>query len=100
MLYSIHLIGRELLYLYWARGKSRGQSPRDFPRAQAIFHRVSQLKSQYNYFQLPNGFAAADTKAVVTAAAANVHRAIAVQEKSSTRETLNLLTDADQYISF
>ena len=29
----------------WARGKSRGRSPRDFPRAQAIFHRISRLES-------------------------------------------------------
>ena len=28
-------------------------SPRDFPRAQAIFHRIPQLSSQYSHSQLP-----------------------------------------------
>ena len=33
--------------------------PRDFPRAQAIFHRISRLQSQYRHSQLPNnGFSA------------------------------------------
>ena len=40
----------------WARGKSRGQSPRDFPRdfprAQAIFHCISWLESQYRHSKL------------------------------------------------
>ena len=31
----------------WAQGKSRGQSTRDFPRAEAIFYRISRLQSQY-----------------------------------------------------
>ena len=29
-------------------------SPRDFLRAQAIFHRIPQLESQYSHSQLPN----------------------------------------------
>ena len=29
-------------------------SPRDFPRAQAIFHRIPRLESQYSHSQLPN----------------------------------------------
>ena len=53
-----------ILYLYcdkrrniwwniaWARGKSRGQSLGDFPRAQAIFHCISWLKSQYRHSNL------------------------------------------------
>ena len=28
--------------------------PQDFPRAQAIFHRISRLESQYRHSQLPN----------------------------------------------
>ena len=28
-------------------------SPRDFPRAQAIFHRIPRLSSQYSHSQLP-----------------------------------------------
>ena len=36
----------------WAWGKSRGWSPRDFPRALAIFHRISRLESQYRHSQL------------------------------------------------
>ena len=30
----------------WARGKSQGRSLRNFPRAQAIFHRLFQLESK------------------------------------------------------
>ena len=53
-----------ILYLYcderrdiqwniaWDRGKSQVQSPRDFPRAQAIFHHISWLKSKYRHSQL------------------------------------------------
>ena len=33
----------------WALGKSLGLRPRDFPRAQAIFHRIPLLSSQYSY---------------------------------------------------
>ena len=51
----------QILYLYynerrdirwniaWARGKSRGRSLRDFPRAQAIFYRLSWLESKYRH---------------------------------------------------
>ena len=38
------------------RGEIYGKkilSPRDFPRAQAIFHQISQHESQYRYSQLP-----------------------------------------------
>ena len=54
----------DILYLYcderrdiqwniaWAQGKSRGGSLRDFPRAQAIFHCISQLESKYRHSQL------------------------------------------------
>ena len=37
----------------WDQGKSRGRSPRDFPRAQAIFHRIPRLESQYSHSQSP-----------------------------------------------
>ena len=46
-----------------SQGKSRGRSPRDFPRAQAIFHRIPQLSSQYSHSQLPllvNNFSYSD----------------------------------------
>ena len=33
----------------WARGKTRGRSLRDFPRAQAIFYRLSWLESKYRH---------------------------------------------------
>ena len=33
----------------WALGKSLGLRPRDFPRAQAIFHCIPLLSSQYSY---------------------------------------------------
>ena len=38
----------------WALGKSLGLRPRDFPRAQAIFHRIPRLESQYSHSQFPN----------------------------------------------
>ena len=38
--------------IVWARGKSWGQSLKDFPRSQAIFHRISRLKSRYRHSQL------------------------------------------------
>ena len=58
---------------------SRGQSPRDFPMAQAIFHSISQLESQYRHSHLPNnGPAAAVAYAAVTAVAANIDPAVAV----------------------
>ena len=31
-----------------------GLSLRDFSRAQAVFHRISRLESQYKHSQLPN----------------------------------------------
>ena len=37
----------------WALGKSLGLRPRDFPRAQAIFHRIPRLESQYSHSQSP-----------------------------------------------
>ena len=44
---------RNILWnIAWALGKSQKQSPRDFPRAQAIFHCNSRLKSQYSHSQL------------------------------------------------
>ena len=45
--------GRDIWWnIVWARGKSRGQSPKDCPRAQAIFHCISWLESQYRHSQL------------------------------------------------
>ena len=44
---------RDILWnIAWAWGKSQSQSPLDFPRTQAIFHRMSRLESQYRYSQL------------------------------------------------
>ena len=54
--YLICIVKRGGIYNYikpepsgnpWARGKSWGQSPKDFPRVQAIFHCISWLESQY-----------------------------------------------------
>ena len=56
-------VDKALLYLYcdermdlrwniaWAWKKSQGLSPMDFLRAQAIFHCISRLESQYRYSQ-------------------------------------------------
>ena len=65
----------------WARGKSRGRSPRDFPRAQAIFHRISRLESQYRHSQLPNNGSAAAivVDAVIAVVACNLNLAVAVE---------------------
>jgi hypothetical protein len=47
--------------------------------AQAIFHSISQLESQYRHSHLPNnGPAAAVAYAAVTAVAANIDPAVAV----------------------
>ena len=35
----------------WAQGKSGGWRPRDFSKAKAIFHQISQLESWYRHFQ-------------------------------------------------
>ena len=37
----------------WARGKSRGWSPMDFLRDQAIYHCIPRLSSQYSHSQSP-----------------------------------------------
>ena len=37
---------------FW-RGKSGGQSPRDFPRAQPMIHCISRLESYYKHSQFP-----------------------------------------------
>ena len=48
-------------------------------RAQAIFHRISRLESQYRHSQLPNnGSTAAVAVDTVVAVAANVNIAVAV----------------------
>ena len=72
-----------------ARGKSQGRSPRDFPRAEAIFYSISRFESQYRHYHLPNnGSAAAVAYAAVTAVAANVDPAIAVELDASLEEVL------------
>ena len=64
----------------WARGKSRGGSPRDFPRAQAIFNSISRLESQYRHSHLAsNGPALAVAYAEVTAISGNADIALAVE---------------------
>ena len=75
--------------------KSRGRSPRVFLRAQAIFHSISRLKSQYRHSHLPNnGSAAAVAYAAVTAVAANVDAAVAVELDASVEEAINCNVDA------
>ena len=55
-------------------------SPREILRAQAIFHRIFRLKSQYRHSQLPNnGSAAAVAVDALFAVAANVNLAVAVE---------------------
>ena len=54
-------------------------SPRNFPRAQAIFHSISRLESKYRYSHLANnGPALAVAYAEVTAVSGNVDIAVAV----------------------
>ena len=54
-------------------------SPRDFLRAQTIFHRISRLESQYRHSHLANNRPAlAVGYAEVTAVSGNVDIAIAV----------------------
>ena len=53
--------------------------PRDFPRAQAIFHCIFRLESRYRHSQSPNnGSTAAVAVETVVAVAANVNIAVAV----------------------
>ena len=75
----------------WALAKSLDLRPWDFPRAQAIFHRISlllslystqisQFKSQYRHSHLlKNGSAAVVSYVAVTAVGANVNVAVAVE---------------------
>ena len=62
---------------------------RDFPRAQAIFHRISRLESQYRHSQLPNnGYSAAvAVYAVIAVVACNLNLAVAVELVASVEET-------------
>ena len=54
-------------------------SPRDFPRAQIIFHSISRLESQYRHSHLANnGHALAVAYAEVIAVSGNVDIALAV----------------------
>ena len=72
-----------------AQGKTRGQSQRDFPRAQGIFHSISQLGSHYRHSQLPNNrFATAVACAAVTAVATNEFPVLAVKLIASVEEIL------------
>ena len=76
----------------WAWGKFRGQSPLDFPRAQAIFHSISWIKSQYRHSHLPNDeHAAAVVYNVVTAVAANVDAAVAVDLIASVERVISAM---------
>ena len=61
--------------------KSRRRSPRDFPRAQAIFHHISRLESQYRQSQLPNNGSASEVAvdAVIAVVACNPNLAVAVE---------------------
>ena len=72
---------RDVLWnIAWARWKSRGRSLRDFPRAQAIFHSISRLESQYRHSHLANnGPALAVAYAEVTAVSGNIDIAVGVE---------------------
>ena len=63
-----------------AQGPKGNPKGRDFPRAQAIFHSISYLKSQCNHSRLTyNGPAAAVAYAAVSVVAANEDSAVAVE---------------------
>ena len=48
-----------------------------FPRAQAMFHHISRLKSHYRFSHLPSdGFATAGAKPAVTAVAVSIDPSI------------------------
>ena len=81
---------RDILWnIAWARGKSWGQSPRDFPRSQALFHSISRLASQYRHSHSPNnGFAAAVAYAAVPTVAAKENHALPVKLIASVEEVL------------
>ena len=63
--------------------------PRDFPRAQAIFHCISRLESQYKHSQLPNNGSAAAVAvdAVIAVVACNPNLAVAVEVVASVEGT-------------
>ena len=63
--------------------------PRDFPRAQAIFHCISRLESQHRHSQLPNNgsSAAVVVYAVIAVVACNLNLAVSVELVASVEET-------------
>ena len=70
---------------------------RDFPRAQAIFHSISQLKSQYKHSHLAiNGPALAVEYAVVTAVSGNVDITKAVELNASVEAVLAAMLTCSQ----
>ena len=72
-------------------------SPRDFPRAQAIFHSISRLESQYRHSHLPNnGPALAVAYAEVTAVSGNVDIAVAVKLIASVETVLAAILTCSQ----
>ena len=74
-LYLFYDERRDTLWnIAWPWGKSRGRMPRDFPRAQAILHSISRLKSQYRHSHLAyNRPALAVAYAEVTAVSGKVY---------------------------
>ena len=75
----------------------RGQSPRDFPRAQAIFHSISRLESQYRHSHLANnGLALSVAYAEVTAVYGSVDIALAVQLIASAEAVLAAMLTCSQ----
>ena len=72
-------------------------SQRDFPRAQAIFHSIFRLESQYRHSHLAkNGPALAVGYAEVTAVSGNVDIAVAVELIASVEAVLAAMLTCSQ----
>ena len=71
--------------------------PRDFPKAQTIFHSISRLESQYRHSNLANnGPALAVVYAEVTAVSGNVDIAVAVELIASVEAVLAAMFTCSQ----
>ena len=72
-------------------------SPRDFPRAQAIVHSISQIESQYRHSHLANnGPALAVAYAEVSSVSGNVDTAVAVELIASVEAVLAAMLTCSQ----
>ena len=78
-------------------GKSLGLRPWDFPQAQAIFHSISRLESQYRHSHLANhGPALVVAYAEVTALSGNIDIAVAVKLIASVEAVLAAMLTCTQ----